>query len=73
MRSALVASRINDAVQSIQNCFEPHVKIDQAFSMQEVIALLKSGRYHFLFIDVQILLKNSSSFKSTFPRPATCR
>jgi DNA-binding NtrC family response regulator len=61
MRSALVVSRIKDAIQSIRNCFEPQVKIDQAFSMQEALVLLKSERHHLLFIDVQILLKHDGS------------
>lgn len=61
MRSALVASRIKDAVQTIRNCFEPHVKIDEAVSLQEALALLRSERYHFLYIDVEILLKQADS------------
>ncbi len=57
MWSALVASTIKDAIQSIRTCFEPNFKIDQASSKTEALDLLKTEHYHFLFIDVQILLE----------------
>jgi DNA-binding NtrC family response regulator len=67
MRSVLVASTIKDAIQNIRTCFQPNFRIDQASSKKEALGLLKTKRYHFLFIDIHILLESheNNQYKDT--------
>ncbi|MFZ5516221.1 MAG: sigma 54-interacting transcriptional regulator [Candidatus Zhuqueibacterota bacterium] len=60
MKSILVTTTNQEAVETIQKCFESGYKIDYAQTLEAGEELFSKKRYEFLFIDIEIL-KNSKS------------
>ena len=60
MKAVLVASREQNAIQSITRCFAKGYRVDSAFSKTKVLQCLKTASYEFLYIDQEILLENQT-------------
>ena len=58
MKAILVASREQDAIQSITRCFADDYRVDSASSKTKVLQSLKIASYEYLYIDQEILLEN---------------
>jgi DNA-binding NtrC family response regulator len=60
MKAVLVASKEQDAIQSITHCFAKGYRVDSASSKTEALQCLKIASYEYLYIDQEILLENQS-------------
>ena len=68
MRSIIVITKDDSAVQTIQSCLTSRSLLAQAEDIESAIAILQKKRYDFVFIDLEILSQSAvnNEFKETF-------